>query len=464
MRDRFRRHGKVASWREPCAFAPLYSPAMRADLRIHARWIVPVEPADVVHDRCALIVRDGRIAAILPDAVAERDFPAPEVVRLPGHVLIPGLVNSHCHAAMSLFRGLADDLPLERWLNDHIWPAEGRWVSREFVEVGSELAVAEMLRSGTTCFNDMYFFPDVTARVATGAGMRACVGLIVLDFPTAWARDPDEYLAKGLELLTGIKGQALVSATVAPHATYTVSDRPLERARDLADAHDLPVHIHVHETAGEVERAVARSGERPLARLDRLGLVGPRLLAVHMTQLEEREISVLAARGARVVHCPESNLKLASGFCPTARLLAAGVEVALGTDGAASNNDLDLLGEMRTAAILAKGVARDATALPAAAALRMASLDGARVLGLGQVTGSLEPGKAADAAAIRLDRLGTEPVHNPVSSLVYAAGRDQVSDVWVAGRRLLADGALTTVDEGDLLARAREWGERIRQG
>lgn len=431
---------------------------------LHARWIVPVQPDGCVLEHHALAIQDGRILAILPQAEAATRYRADTTLHLDQHVLIPGLINAHTHASMTLLRGLADDLPLMRWLQDHIWPAEARWVDPDFVGDGTRLALAEMLRGGTTCFNDMYFFPEVTATAVREAGMRACVGLIALDFPTAYAGNLDEYLDKGLALHDSVQNDPLVRVAFAPHAPYTVSAPALERIGRLADELAIPVHIHVHETAAEIADFQARHGCRPLARLTQLGLVSPRLLAVHMTQLEPAEIDQLAQAGAHVVHCPESNLKLASGFCPSARLDAAGVNLALGTDGAASNNDLDLFGELRTAALLGKGVAGDAAALPAARVLRMATLNGAQALGLAAETGSLEPGKAADIVAVDLGQLESTPIYHPISQLVYATGRHQVSDVWVAGRRLLADRQLTTLDPVELMQRAQHWQRNISAG
>ncbi len=393
--------------------------------------------------------------AILPSVDADAQYQAASVMRLAGHVLIPGLVNAHTHAPMSLFRGLADDLPLMEWLQHHIWPAESTWVSEEFVYQGTLFAIAEMLRGGTTCFSDMYFFPEDTARAVTRAGIRAMLGLIMIDFPTAWAAGPDEYLAKGLALHDRYRDDPLIRTAFAPHAPYTVSDAPLQKIRMLAEELDIPIHMHVHETAGEVGNG------RPLARLEAMGLLSPRLLAVHMTQLTDDEIARCAAAGVHVIHCPESNLKLASGFCPVQKLIEAGVNVALGTDGAASNNDLDMLGEMRTAALLAKAVSGNASAVPAAEALRIASLNGARALGLDQDIGSLKVGKSADIVAIDLGGLEARPVYHPVSQLVYASGRHQVTDVWVAGRPLLRDRRLTTLDEGQLRDWADAWRTRI---
>ncbi len=433
------------------------------DTLIHAAYIIPVEPEGLVLERHAVAIDQGRVVALLPSAEARHTYEARHVVERPEHALIPGLINAHTHAAMNLMRGLADDLPLMTWLGEHIWPAEGRFVSPEFVRDGSRLAIAEMLRGGTTCFADMYFFADETARAAREAGIRAVVGLILIDFPTAWANSADEYLSKGLALQESLRGDPLISTAFSPHAPYTCSDAPLAKMAMYAEELDLPIHMHIHETADEVTQGVEKTGQRPLARLDALGLLGPRLAAVHMTQLTDAEITRVAEAGVHVLHCPESNLKLASGFCPTARLAAAGVNLALGTDGTASNNDLDLFGEMRTAALLAKGVAGDASVLPAAQVLRMATLDGARAFGLEQLTGSLLPGKAADIACVHLGALETQPLYHPISQLVYCTGRHQVSDVWVAGRHLLNQRRLTTLDETELVAKAREWQGRIAE-
>ena len=432
------------------------------DTIISARWIVPVEPEGVVLDHHALVIDGGRILDILPVAAATARYRAAAVHALEDHVLMPGLINAHTHAAMCLLRGLADDLPLNSWLNDHIWPAEGRHVSEEFVHDGTLLAAAELIRGGVTCINDMYFFPDVTARVCNEVGLRACIGLIVLDFPSAWAGDANEYIARGTALYDAHRDDALLSFAFAPHAPYTVSDAPLERVRTLAgEMLDLPVHMHVHETAHEVEESLARYGVRPLERLDRLGLLNGSLAAVHMTQITDDEIARLAEAGASVLHCPESNLKLASGFCPVDRLVRAGVNVAIGTDGAASNNDLDMFGEMRIASLLAKGVSGDATALPAPTALRMATLNGARALGLAGETGSLVAGKAADVIAVRLDSPETLPIYNVISQLVYACGRHLVTDVWIAGRHLLKQRELTTIDRRAVKTLATQWCARI---
>ena len=432
------------------------------DLLIHARWIIPVEPEGVVHSGHCLAVHEGRILDLLPAAEASTRYTAGTTLHLDQHALIPGLINAHTHAAMSLLRGLADDLPLMEWLHQHIWPAESAWVNPQFIQDGTQLAIAEMLRGGTTCFNDMYFFPDHAARVTAACGMRASIGLILIDFPTAWAANADEYLHKGLEVHDAWKDHPLITTTLAPHAPYSVSDAPLEKIVMYADVIDRQIQMHVHETRDEIDQGIAKYHMRPLARLHKLGLLSPRLQAVHMTQLTDDEIAQVAASGAHVVHCPESNLKLASGFCPLDKLIKAGINVALGTDGAASNNDLDMFSEMRTAALLAKGVSGDAASVPAAAALRMATLNGARALGLGDITGSLLPGKAADITAVHLGDIETQPLYDPVSQLVYATGRDKVTDVWVAGQHILKQRKLTTLDEAELVAKARGWVQKIR--
>ncbi|MGH8397847.1 MAG: TRZ/ATZ family hydrolase [Gammaproteobacteria bacterium] len=434
-----------------------------ADLVVHARWIIPVEPEGSILEHYAVVIRDGRILAILPSAEAHNEFHSAETVELPGHVLIPGFINAHTHAAMTLLRGLADDLPLLPWLQEHIWPVENRWMSAEFVRDGSELAMAGMLRSGTTCFNDMYYFPEVTAEAVQRTGMRACIGMIVVDFPSSWGSGPREYLAKGTVLRDQYKDDPLLNFAFAPHAPYTVAEPWLKEIRTLADELDVPVQTHLHETPGEITQSLEQYGKRPLARLAEMGWLTPNFMAVHMTQLNDAEISELARCGVHIIHCPESNLKLASGFCPVGKLMAAGVNVALGTDGAASNNDLDMLSEMRCAALLAKGVANDATILPATVALRMATLNGARALGLDRDIGSLLPGKWADMTAVDLSVPECQPLYNPLSQLVYCAGRQQVTDVWVAGRQLLRHGELTQLDLDAILQRAQAWQKRIAQ-
>lgn len=428
---------------------------------INARWVVPVNGRDAWLDHHALVMADGRILDLLPIAAAEQKYPDAEHIQRRQHALLPGLVNAHTHAAMNTMRGLANDLPLMTWLHDHVWPVEGHFMSPEFVADGTDLAMMEMIRCGTTCFNDMYFFPDVTARRVDAVGMRAAIGMILFDFPTAWAGSADEYLDKGLTLHAQYQDHERITILFAPHAPYTISDAPLQRMQKLADRHDLRVHMHVHETAFEVEQAQEQHGRRPLQRLDELGLLGPNMLAVHMTQLTDAEIARCAQSGVHVLHSPESNLKLASGICPVQKLRSAGVNVALGTDSSVSNNDLDMIGEMRTAALIGKIAAADAAAVSAHDVLTMATIAGARALGLDEQIGSLEIGKAADLCCVDLSAPETQPVFDPVSTLVYSADRQQVCDTWVAGKPLMLARRLTCLDTAWLQQRYQSWGEQL---
>jgi 5-methylthioadenosine/S-adenosylhomocysteine deaminase len=452
-----------------CGAVRIDCKSVSQDSLLLPRWIIPVEPAGVVLEDHCVAVREGSIEAVLPRAEAEARFAGYARTELAGHALIPGLVNAHTHAAMSLMRGLADDLPLMRWLEEHIWPAEAKHVSPQFVKDGSLLACVEMLRGGVTCFNDMYFFPEATLEAALEAGMRVSLGMIVFDFPSAYGSDPDDYLAKGLALRDRWREHPLVSFCLAPHAPYTVSDATFRKVAKLVGEIDAPVHIHLHETEGEIARSLAEHGVRPIGRLQRLGLLGPGLIAVHAVHVSDEEIALLAKHGASVAHCPSSNLKLASGFAPVAKMAAAGVNLAIGTDGAASNNRLDVFGEMRLAALLAKAVAGAAQALPAHAALRAATLGGAAALGLETRIGSISAGKAADLAAVRLlppgaasgasfDAFaGLMPCYEPASHLVYVAGREHVTDVWIAGRRLLQGGLIENSALQGLDTRAKLW-------
>ncbi|NMZ34928.1 TRZ/ATZ family hydrolase [Pseudomonas proteolytica] len=435
-------------------------PAAPLDLLLLPSWLVPVEPAGVVLKAHGLGIRDGRIAFIGPRAQALK-LAAHEVRELPGVLLSPGLVNAHGHAAMTLFRGLADDLPLMTWLQQHIWPAEAKWVDEAFVRDGTDLAIAEQIKGGISCFSDMYFFPKVASERVHNSGLRAQIAIPILDFPIPGAANADEAIRQGVELFGDLKHHPRIKIAFGPHAPYTVSDANLEKVRVIAEELDAAIHMHVHETAFEVQQSVEQYGERPLARLARLGLLGPRLQAVHMTQISEDDLALLVESNSSVIHCPESNLKLASGFCPVERLWQAGVNVAVGTDGAASNNDLDLLGETRTAALLAKAVAGSASALDAHRALRMATLNGARAMGLEAEIGSLEVGKAADIVAFDLSGLAQQPIYDPVSQLIYATGRDCVKHLWVGGKQLLDDRQLTRMDEQQLSAMATAWGQRI---
>jgi 5-methylthioadenosine/S-adenosylhomocysteine deaminase len=432
-----------------------------ADTVIEARWIIPIEPHGSVLNDHSVAVAGDRITAVLPRAEMRQRCKAGRTIDLSTHALIPGLVNLHTHAAMALMRGLADDLPLMDWLEKHIWPAEARHVSAQFVYDGTVLACAEMLRGGVTCFNDMYFFPEMAGRAALDAGIRAVLGIVLVEFPTAYASDAQDYLRKGLAMRDELKSEPLLSFCMAPHAPYTVSDRSFEQILTLSEQLQIPINTHLHETRGEIRESEGKFGMRPLARLEKLGLLGPSFIAIHAVHLNPAEIALLARLGASVAHCPSSNLKLASGIAPVGAMLSAGMNVGLGTDGAASNNRLDVLSEMRLAALLAKAASDNAETLPAHVALRMATLNAARALGLEQKVGSVETGKCADLCAVNLASIELSPCYDPASQLVYAAGRENVSHVWVGGKLLVEQGRLLQVDEAAVARKAREWQSRI---
>jgi len=430
--------------------APAASPAA-IDLLIRPQWIIPIEPAGTTLAGHALAVNDGSIVALLPDDEALRRFRPRQTLDLPGQVLLPGLINLHTHAAMSLLRGYADDLPLMHWLSERIWPAESRHAGPDFVRAGTLLACAEMLRGGITTFNDMYYFPDAAAAAARRVGMRAVLGIVVIEFPTGYAADADDYLAKGLAVRDTLSGDPLLSFCLAPHAPYTVADKTFRNIATLAAQLEIPVHVHLHETRHEIEESLKQHGVRPIERLRRLGLLGPQMIAVHAVHLEAGEIELLAHEGCHLAHCPTSNLKLGSGIPPMSAIQARGLNFGLGTDSAASNNRLDLFQEMRHAALLAKGASQNAEALDAHATLHAATLGGARALGLDGRIGSLLPGKAADLCAVRLDEWIVQPCFDPASHLVYVAGREQVSHTWVEGKLVMSNGAPLQIDISELL-------------
>lgn len=442
--------------RETANAAPIDTIEQPVDTLIFARWVLPMTPGCPVLDHHAVAITNGIIVAVLP-ADRATNIAAGEVLQLNHQVLMPGLINAHGHAAMTLFRGMADDFPLHTWLNEHIWPAEAKHVSEDFVRDGAGLAMAEMIRSGTTTFSDMYFFPEITAEVARQCGMRAQLAFPIFDFPSSWGSGPEDYFRKGLALRDEHKHSELINIVFGPHAPYTVGDGPLGEVATLAAELDAPIQIHLHETAHEVEDALRQTGVRPLQRLANLGLLGPKTQCVHVCNLNDDDISTLSNHNCHVVHCPESNLKLASGFAPIEALRSAGLNIALGTDGAASNNDLDLFGEMRTAALLAKAVAGDAAALPDTAALEMATMGGARALGIDHLVGSLEVGKQADVIALDLSGIAHQPIYTPVSHLVYSQVSHTVRHSWIKGRRVLDNRELTSLDSHELTQRAQHW-------
>ncbi|OAM53377.1 N-ethylammeline chlorohydrolase [Methylovorus sp. MM2] len=403
------------------------------DLVIEARWVLPVIPHGQVLERVSVVVNDGAIIEVLPIEQARQKYSPAQRIELSEHILIPGLINLHTHAAMTLMRGLADDVPLMPWLSEHIWPAEKQLISPRLVRDGTLLGCAEMLAGGITCFNDMYFYPHATAEAAIQSGMRANLGLVVLEFPLPYANDADDYLQKGLEARDSWRGQPLLSSSLAPHAPYTVSNHTFEKVMTYAEQLGLGIHIHLHETQEEIRQSIEQYGVRPLRRLADLGILGPNLVAAHCTCADEADIKILAEYGCHVAHCPTSNLKLASGIAPVAAMVSKHVNVGIGTDGAASNNRLDMFAEMRMAALLAKGITGDATVVSAAEALQMATINGARALGMDDKIGSIEIGKLADLTAVKISSPETLPCFDPISHLVYVLGREHVSHVWVAG-------------------------------
>jgi 5-methylthioadenosine/S-adenosylhomocysteine deaminase len=430
------------------------------DTLIAARWIIPIEPAGRVLEDHAVAIHHGRIVSIAPLAQALERFAPHETLSRTSHVLMPGLVNVHTHAAMALLRGAAESQDFEHWLNRQVWPLEQRWIDAEYVRDGTELAIADMLTSGTTCFADMHLFPEIVAQAAAATRIRACIGLPVLDAPTLWAGSAGECLDKGLRLHDEYRDDPLITTALSPYAPWAVSDETLIRVRRAADELELPMTMHVNET----RKDVAGGREPALARLERLGVLSPLLTAVHVIHADPTDIERLARGGASVAHCPQSNLKLGNGVCPVPLLRARGVNVALGTDGAASNNDLNMLDEMRSAALLARGMFPGAAPISAHDWLRAATLDGAHALGLGESIGSIAPGKWADLCCTDLRRAHTQPVYDPAAQILFAASRDQVSDVWVAGRALVREGQLIHMDLEDLLNRAARWRDRIQPG
>lgn len=433
------------------------------DTLISARFVIPVIPENTVLENYTLAINSSRIIDLFPAAeLASRGYRASRHYQLDEHILVPGLINAHGHAAMSLLRGYADDLALMDWLQNHIWPAEGKWVGEEFVFDGTRIAIGEMIKSGTTTYSDMYFFPEQSARAALQAGIRAQLTFPIFEFPSNWGQNAAEYIHKGLQVRDAYKNHDLIRVAFGPHAPYTVADATFEKVAMLAEETDAAIQVHLHETQFEVDSSINEHGLRPIERLKNLGILTPKTQCVHMTALNDQDIEHIRVTGSHVVHCPESNMKLASGFCPVDKLAKAGINVALGTDSAASNDDLDLLGELKTAALLGKVVAGNPTALDGHSALRMATINGARALGLSDKIGSLETGKCADLCAISIEELDARPLYSPVSSLIYTNSGARVKYVWVNGKLLLDNGVLQSLHEAELKEKARYWGSRIR--
>lgn len=432
------------------------------DLILRPRWIIPVEPRHLVLENHDLVIHQGRILDLLPREQTAQHYLATTTEDLAEHVLLPGLVNVHCHAAMALMRGIADDLLLQAWLETAIWPRESQWIGTEMVRDGTQLACAEMLLAGITTFNDMYFFPDAAAEAVDQAGIRASLGILAFEVPTAYGHDADDYLNKGLAVRDRLRNHPRLSFMLAPHAPYTVSDRTFEKVATLAAQTGLGIHIHLHETLSEVEQSLKQYGERPIQRLERLGVLGPQTLAVHAVALNDNDIATLARHNTHVAHCPTANLKLGSGIARSLDLNMAGINIGVGTDGAAGNNRLDLLSEARLAGLLAKGTSGEANALPAHELIYMATLGGAHAIGLSERIGSLVPGKQADLCALRLDTPATVPVFDAASHVLYAAGREHVSDVWIDGESVVKRKQLVRISQEEVYAKAKTWQNRLR--
>ena len=434
----------------------------QVDLVIEARWLCPIVPKNTLLEYQSVVIQSGKIIDICAISSASELYQANELVQLTDHVLIPGLINLHAHAAMSLMRGVADDLPLMTWLNEHIWPAEQAVLSEQYVQDAALLACAEMLSGGITCFNDMYFYPQATSVAASQAGIRANLGLVVLEFPTAYATDAADYLRKGFDAHDSWRGNPLISTCIAPHAPYTVSNQTFETVLTYAEQLGLGIHTHLHETRDEIAQSQTQFGLRPLQRLAQLGLLGPNFVAAHGVHLLDSEIDMLAEFGCHVAHCPSSNLKLASGIAPISKLLAKGVNVGLGTDGAASNNRLDIFAEMRLSALLAKGMSEDAKVIPAHQALEMATINAAKAMGLEDKIGSIEIGKLADLTAVKLNESIINPCYDPISHLVYTCGREHVSHTWVAGELRYSNGLYANIEPLELKEIINTWQPKLQ--
>lgn len=436
---------------------------MNARTLILPRYIIPVRPKGTVLEHHGLVLSEERIEAVLDASDALKMYPDAELVQLARHVVLPGLINAHNHSPMTLLRGFADDVDLQTWLNEYIWPIEAHFVDPEFVMDGTRLAVAEMIKGGTTCFIDQYYYPEHIARVVIESGVRAEIGLPLLDQQTPWAAHFEEYVSRGLDVAESVDGAGLVSFSLAPHAPYSLSDAGLDRTAEISRDTGMRVDMHCLETVYDIQHSLSNHGVHPLERLSRSGLLNDSLLAIHMTQLQEEDFERIADSGVHVAHCPQSNLKLASGICPVHELLDAGVNVCIGTDGAASNNNLDILEEVRSAAMLAKGVSGDPTVIDAVQALEMITINASMAMGRDDEIGTIEAGKQADLCALNLDAIETQPIHNVHSQIIYAASSHQVSDVWIAGRRVMKNYELVTISEVDLVEMADSWRSRLSE-
>jgi len=427
------------------------------DLIISAPWVLPVAPENTALTEHSVAISGGTIIAVGPTDYIVQNYSGTEHLKLTHHIVLPGLINTHCHSAMTLLRGAGEDQPLKAWLEETIWPLEAAVMDDNYVTLGTQLAVAEMLLCGTTTFSDMYFLPEKVADVCIDVGIRAQLSFPIIEFANAWSHSADDALAKGLALHEQLKGNNLVHVALGPHSGYSLSAAELEHIAQVGLEQNLPIQMHIHETAQEVADAHQSMGQSWIERCAEIGMLGPHVQAVHMTQISDSELKLIADTDTRVVHCPTSNLKLASGYCPTTQLRDAGITVSLGTDGAASNKRLNLFAEARMASLLAKHTDRNAAAATAEEMLHMATLGGARALGMENVTGSLEVGKAADLIAVDINSLGMLPMYNPFATLIHGDAGNAVSHTYVAGKALVADGQLTPDSLTDLAQRVLSW-------
>ena len=435
--------------------------AEAVDLVVSPRLLLPVAPRNEALEGMSVAVGGGAIVELGSRHEVLARNPGARHLELGNQALMPGLVNAHGHLAMALLRGLGESESLDDWLNNTIWPLEARWMDEDFVRDGTRLAVAEMVATGTTTASDMYYFPETAALACRSARFRLQATFPLIEIPNAYSADFDECLSKGLALHDRFRGDDLVTTCFGPHSAYTVDPERLRRVAVLADEIDADVHIHLHETEDEVASALRSQGGTWIRVLDEVGLLTERLQAVHMTAVSDAEIDLVSERGVRIVHCPHSNMKLASGICPVTKFLASGATVGLGTDGAASNNALDMFAEARLAALLAKSANGDPTVLPAADIIAMATLGGARTIGLGDRIGSIEVGKRADLVAIDLDHPTMQPVNDPHAALVHADAGARVTHTFIDGQCVYENGAWNTLDIDEVLARAGEWRARL---
>ncbi len=434
-----------------------------ASIIISASWIFTSNLEGQLLSDYSIVIENDKIIDLVPQDKVFDEYEANDTYQLTDHILIPGLINTHTHVAMSLFKGFADDLSLQDWLNDYIWPAEKEFINSSFVKDGSILALSEMIKSGVTTFNDMYFFPDATAEAVKELGVRSNIGLVVLDFPTNYATDPEDYLLKGFEFRDKWRNEELITTSIAPHAPYSVSDEAFTLINTYSEELSINIHTHLHETQWEIEDSIEKYGITPVQRLNNLGIIGPSLMAVHCVHLNDQDIATLAKNKVSIVHNPSSNMKLGSGIADIAKMLKQNLNISLGTDSSASNNRLDIMEEMRLAALLIKGSTKSPESFSANEAIKMATINGAKALGLESIIGSIEKNKKADLVAIDLNSIENQPIYNPLTTLVYSSSRSDVSYVWIDGEIKLKDKKLVKIDEERIIQLAKKWQRKLKK-